>query len=129
MTAQQRQALAQRIIVNDEYRLLYCPVPLVGNGPWIKVLYFLGTGKTLSDISRVPSKELGNRKNFVYLNSFPPAEQERGCALISNSPSPGTHSPGSPLHTNSNLRLQMHFSTDVMAKTLCESIEKTLEVM
>ena len=77
MTAQQRQALAQRIIVNDEYRLLYCPVPLVGNGPWMKVLYFLGAGKTLSDISRVPSKELGNRKNFVYLNSFPPAEQEK----------------------------------------------------
>ena len=74
LTAQQRQVLAQRIVVNDEYRLLYCPVPLVGNGPWMKVMYLLGTGKELSDI---PSKALSNRKNFVYLNSFPAAEQER----------------------------------------------------
>lgn len=77
LTAQQRQVLAQRMVVNDEYRLLYCPVPLVGNGPWMKVMYLLAAGKDLTDISKLPSKALSNRKNFVYLNSFSPAEQER----------------------------------------------------
>ena len=77
LSEQQRQAVAQRIVVNDEHRLLYCAVPLVGMGPWMKVMYFLGVGQGLSDISKVPAKELGTRKNFVYLSSFSPEEQER----------------------------------------------------
>ena len=77
LSEQQRQVLAQRIIVNDDHHLLYCAVPLVGMGPWMKVLYFLGVGQGLPDISKVPTKELGARKNFVYLSSFSPEEQER----------------------------------------------------
>ena len=69
--------LAQRIIVNDDHHLLCCAVPQVGMGPWMKVLYFLGVGQGLPDISKVPTKKLGAWKNFVYLSSFSPEEQER----------------------------------------------------
>jgi len=55
LSEQQRQVLAQRIIVNDDHRLLYCAIPLVGMGPWMKVLYFLGVGQGLPDISNVPA--------------------------------------------------------------------------
>ncbi len=78
LSDQQRQVLAQRMVVSDEHHLLYCPVPLVGTGPWMKVLYYLGPhGEEITDISKVPAKELGNRKNFVYLSSFSKEEQAK----------------------------------------------------
>ena len=78
LTDEQRQAITQRMVVNDEHKILYCPIPLSGNGPWMKVMYFIGeNGKDLGDISKVPSKALGNRKNFVYLNSYSREEQDR----------------------------------------------------
>ena len=66
------------MVVLEEESLLYCTVPLVGSGPWLKLLYLLGPhGRGLSDISSIPSKEVTSHKNFVYLSSFPQAEQER----------------------------------------------------
>ncbi|CAI8013020.1 Carbohydrate sulfotransferase 14, partial [Geodia barretti] len=48
LSQSQRTALADRIIVNEEHKLLFCPVPLTSIGPWMKVLYLLGpNGKQL----------------------------------------------------------------------------------
>ena len=76
LSASQRSAVSQRIIVNEEHRLLFCPVPLTAIGAWMKVLYLLGPGSHLHSLEDIPSKELGNRDNFVYLSSFPPDKQE-----------------------------------------------------
>ena len=62
--------------MNEEHKLLYCPVPLVAIGPWTKVMYLLGPGKHLQSMADVPSKELANHDNFVYLSSYPASEQE-----------------------------------------------------
>ena len=74
-----RLAVAQRIVVNDQHELLYCAVPLLSMGPWMKVLYYISPNRAegLSDVGQVPGEELGTRKNFVYLSSFSLDEQER----------------------------------------------------
>ena len=69
-------SLAERIIVNDEHKLLFCPVPLTAIGPWMKVLYLLGPGRGLKSLDNVPPSELSNRDNFRYLSSFSQDEQE-----------------------------------------------------
>lgn len=71
-----QSTVAQRIIVDDEHKLLFCPVPLTAIGPWMKVMYLLGPGRHLSDVAEVPSKELTNRDNFAYLSSYSASEQE-----------------------------------------------------
>ena len=77
LSQSQRTALADRIIVNEEHKLLFCPVPLASIGPWMKVLYLLGPrGKQLKSTDEVPASELSRRENFVYLSSFTPEEQE-----------------------------------------------------
>jgi hypothetical protein len=68
--------LAQRIIVNDQHKLLFCPVPLTATGPWMKVMYMLERGQHIQDMADIPSKELANRENFAYLSSYSPSEQE-----------------------------------------------------
>ena len=74
-------AVAQRIIVNDEHKLLFCPVPLTATGPWMKVMYMLGQhGQHVQDMADIPSNELANRENFVYLSSYSPSEQEERVA-------------------------------------------------
>lgn len=80
LSLSQQNAVAQRIMVNDDYKLIYCPVPLTAIGPWLKVMYLLGPGSNLHDIDDVPSKELNNKDNFVYLSSFTPEEQEEKLA-------------------------------------------------
>lgn len=77
LSEQQRRAVAQRILVDDDHQLLYCPVPLAASGPWMKVMYFIGPGRELLDIGKVPGKELSNRKNFHYLGSLSLEEQEK----------------------------------------------------
>ena len=65
------------MMVSEEYQLLYCPVPLVATGPWLKVFYQLGPGRTQADLSSVVPSELANRDNFIFLSSFPAEEQAR----------------------------------------------------
>ena len=73
-----RRTVAQRIVVNDEHELLYCGVPLLSTGPWMKVMYFISpNAKSVSDIGHIPGEELGKRNNFAYLSSFSLDEQER----------------------------------------------------
>ena len=69
-------ALAERIIVDEEHKLLFCPVPLTAIGPWMKVLYYLGPGRELKSLDQVPSRELSNRENFRYLSSYSQGDQE-----------------------------------------------------
>ena len=75
-----QSTVAQRIIVNEEHKLLFCPVPLTAIGPWMKVMYMLGPGKDLQDMADIPSKELVSRDNFTYLSSYPASEQEEKVA-------------------------------------------------
>ena len=72
----QQGALAERIIVDEEHKLLFCPVPLTAIGPWMKVLYYLGPGRELKSLDQVPSSELSNRENFRYLSSYSQGDQE-----------------------------------------------------
>ena len=73
-----RQSVAQRIVVSDDHKLLYCAVPLLSMGPWMKVMYFINPNALgLEDIAQVPGKELSVRENFVYLSSFSLEEQEK----------------------------------------------------
>lgn len=73
-----RQSVAQRIVVSDDHQLLYCAVPLLSMGPWMKVMYYISSNANgLADISQVSGKELSVRENFVYLSSFSLEEQER----------------------------------------------------
>ena len=65
------------MIVDEEHKLLFCPVPLTAIGPWMKVFYLLGRGQHLQSADEVPATELSHRENFVYLSSFPPEEQEK----------------------------------------------------
>ena len=58
----QQGTLAERIIVDEEHKLLFCPVPLTAIGPWMKVLYYLGPGRELKSLDQVPSNELSNRR-------------------------------------------------------------------
>ena len=71
-----QDTVAQRIIVNEEHSLLFCPVPLTASGSWMKVLYLLGPGKHLHNMADIPSRELTKRENFVYLSSFSLEERE-----------------------------------------------------
>ena len=72
----QRSAAGQRIMVDDSHKLLFCPVPLTAIGPWTKVMYMLGAGKNLKDMTQIPSKELTNKDNFAYLSSYSASQQE-----------------------------------------------------
>lgn len=72
----QRDTLADRIIVNEDHKLLFCPVPLASTAAWMKVFYLLGSGRHLETTDNIPARELNQRENFVYLSSFPPEEQE-----------------------------------------------------
>ena len=73
----ERQAVAQRIIVDDYRSLLFCHTPLSGVSAWMKVMYFTGSGSNLDDIGHVTNKDINNRKNFVYLTSYSLEEQEK----------------------------------------------------
>ena len=71
----EQSAVAQRIIVNEDHKLLFCTVPLTAIGPWMKVFYLLGPGRDLKDAGHIPASELANRGNFIFLSSFSPSEQ------------------------------------------------------
>ena len=73
----ERQAVAQRIFVDDYRSLLFCHTPLSGVSAWMKVMYFTGSGSNLDDIGHVTNKDINNRKNFVYLTSYSLEEQEK----------------------------------------------------
>lgn len=72
---------AQRIIVNTKQKLIYCPIPLVGNGPLLKLFYALeqhNGGK----VHGIPSGEIFKKNNFVFLSEFSLNEQKM---LLANS--------------------------------------------
>ena len=72
----QRQALAFRIVVNDKHKLLYCSVPLISQAPWMRIFYSLQHTESDVDITKIPSKDVGARKNYVFLSSLSKKEQE-----------------------------------------------------
>lgn len=72
---------AQRIIVNTEHSLMYCPIPLVGNGPFLKLLYALEHQKG-AGIGHVPSAAIFNMSNYARLSDYSLREQR---ALLATS--------------------------------------------
>ena len=70
-----QSAVAQRVLVSREHKLLFCPIPLAAKGHWMKLFYLLGPGKHLKSANKIPAGELANQDSFEYLSSFSSAEQ------------------------------------------------------
>lgn len=74
-------AAAQRIIVSTKHKVIYCPIPLVGNGPFLKLLYVLQHYR-VTGITDVPSAAIFNKSNFALLSDYSIEEQQ---ALLASS--------------------------------------------
>lgn len=72
-----RESVAQRIVVSDRHKLLYCAVPLLSMGALMKLMFFISPlGAGMTTIANVPSKDVKIKNNFVYLSSLSLEEQE-----------------------------------------------------
>ncbi|XP_061153732.1 carbohydrate sulfotransferase 14 [Syngnathus typhle] len=68
LTPQQRKTLLQHVLVNDEYRFLYCYVPKVACSNWKRVLKVLGG--TLENVD--VKIKMDHRNDLTFLSSFKP---------------------------------------------------------
>ncbi|KAM9386379.1 carbohydrate sulfotransferase 14 [Pholidichthys leucotaenia] len=66
----QRKTLLQHILVNDEYRFLYCYVPKVACSNWKRVLKVLSGTLESVDVSI----KMDHRSNLLFLSSLKPEE-------------------------------------------------------
>ena len=59
--------VAQRIVINAHYKLLYCPTPMVSIGPFMRLMYAIEWNMPLAAVS---SKLTSKRDNFEYLSDY-----------------------------------------------------------
>ena len=67
-----RNMVSQRIVVNDHYKLMYCPTPMVSVGPFMRLMYAIEWNIPVAQVS---SKHIGKRENFAYLSDYSIQEQ------------------------------------------------------
>ena len=72
LSLREKQTLYKHVIVDDEYRFLFCYVPKVASANWKRVLLVL-SGKA-TDVNDIPKVE---RKGFTFLADLPPIAAER----------------------------------------------------
>ena len=73
LTEATRAMVAQRIIINEHYKILYCPIPLVSTGPFMRLMYALEWN---TPVAQVSSKLTNKRENFVYFSDYTLEDQQ-----------------------------------------------------
>ncbi|XP_061635600.1 carbohydrate sulfotransferase 14 [Phyllopteryx taeniolatus] len=68
LTPQQRRTLLQHVLVNDEYRFLYCYVPKVACSNWKRVLKVLGGALESVDVKI----KMDHMRDLTFLSSMKP---------------------------------------------------------
>lgn len=67
-----RRMVSQRIVVNDHYKLMYCPTPMVSVGPFMRLMYAIEWNMPITQVS---SKHINKRENFAYLSDYSTEDQ------------------------------------------------------